>query len=122
MFARGALLTEVHRNVVVVPVTALVRAAARTASPPTRAARGSRRARTTLPPQQVLLVGPGSKAVAKIVTVGIVADSQAEITSGLRPGDRLITTGQGIVQPGQPVKVQSGADQTADGCRRVRPR
>ena len=116
MFARAALLTEEHRNVVLVPVAALS-APSQNGLASNTSSSGIASGGTTLPPQQVLVVGPGSKAVAKIVTVGIVTNNEAEITSGLRPGDRLITTGQGIVQPGQPVKVQRpGADQTADAA------
>jgi len=108
MFARGTLLATVHRNVVVIPVSALepVQSDASGAATSEGTATGG----TSLPPQQVFLVGPGNKAVARKVQVGIVSASQAEITQGLKPGDTLVTVGQGQLKPGQPVKIESTAN------------
>ncbi len=113
MFARGTLLATVHRNVVVIPVSALVPVQADASSVST--SEGTATGGTSLPPQEVYVVGPGSKAVPRKVTVGIVNGNQAEITSGLAPGDMLITVGQGQLQPGQPVKVVSTADGVGAG-------
>ena len=115
MFARGSLLTQVHRNAVVIPVSALVAVQDQGGLAANTSSEGMATGEAALPPQQVFLVGPNSKAVAQPVTVGIVTGSQAEITSGLRPGDRLITTGQGLVQPGDKVQVQQGAASEPDG-------
>ena len=105
MFARGSLLTDVHRNVVVVPVTALM-AQQQNGLAANTTSQGEASSTTSLSRQQVFLVGPGNKAVAQPVTIGAVSGDKAEITSGLKPGDRLITTGQGLLQPGQAVAVQ----------------
>ena len=116
MFARGALLTEEHRNVVLVPVTALVRAQ------PERPGRQHE--------QHGDRVGRHDPAAAAGAGGGAGQQGGGEDRHGghrrqqrggdhQRPpaGDRLITTGQGIVQPGQPVKVEKpGADQTADAA------
>ena len=112
MFARGSLMADVHRDVVVVPASALVpvQGDAIAASSDGTATGG-----TSLPPQQVFLVGPGNKAVARKVGVGIVTASQAEITRGLNPGDSLITVGQGQLMPGQPVKIESTANGVGAG-------
>lgn len=106
MYARGSIITRTDRNVIVVPTTALV-----ASLPPGYAANQSSNAisygNLVLPPETVFLVGPGNKAVQKNVKVGIETGSQAEIVSGLSPGDQLITTGQGLLQPGSPVRVES---------------
>lgn len=104
MFARGALLTQVHRNVTLVPVAALM--PVQTDTGDVQSSSGTATGATTLPPQQVFVVGPGSKAVARPVTLGIVTATQAEVVSGVRPGDSLIVTGQGQVHPGDLVKVE----------------
>ena len=112
MFARGTLLANVHRNVIVVPVTALVPVQTDdTAAYSTGTATGG----TTLPPQEVFVVGPGNKAAARRVQTGIVTGSSAEITSGLQPGDTLVTVGQGQLKPGQPVKIESKANGVGAG-------
>lgn len=105
MFARGSLITQVKRNVVVVPVGALVDVQNAGQFQINTTSSGTATGGTTLPPQQVFVVGPGSKAVAKPVTLGLVTPNQAEVTSGLRPGDQLITTGQNLVNPGDKIKV-----------------
>ena len=107
MFARGTLLADVHRNVVVIPVSALVPVATDASA---ATSEGTATGGTNLPPQQVFLVGPGGKAVARKVGTGIVTASQVEITRGLNPGDSLITVGQGQLQPGQPVKIETTAN------------
>ncbi len=106
MFARGTLLANVHHNAVVIPVTALVPIPNDTSVPTSS---GTATGGTTLPPQEVFLVGPGNKAAARPVQTGIVTQNSVEITSGLQPGDTLITVGQGQLKPGQPVKIESKA-------------
>ncbi len=113
MFARGTLLATVHRNVVVVPVTALVPVQTATADAST--SEGTATGGTTLPPEQVFVVGPGNKAIARPVKVGIVNANQAEILSGLQPGDTLVTVGQGQLIAGQPVKIESQANGVGAG-------
>jgi HlyD family secretion protein len=105
MFARGGLVTEVHRNVVVVPVAALVPLQSSLDAEANQGSDGVATGGTTLPSQQVFLVGPDNKAVAQTVNLGIVTATTAEVTSGLKAGDPLITTGQDQVQTGQVVNV-----------------
>lgn len=112
MFARGTLLANVHRNVIVVPVSALVPVSSDAVA---ASSEGTATGGTSLPPQQVFLVGPGNKAVNRKVGTGIVTASQAEITFGLAPGDALITVGQGQLQPGQAVKIESAANGVGAG-------
>ena len=113
MFARGTLLATIHRNVVVIPVTALVPIQSDTADANT--SEGTATGGTALPPQEVFVVGPGNKAVVRKVQVGIVNSSQAEITQGLQPGDTLVTVGQGQLVAGQPVKIESTANGVGAG-------
>ncbi len=108
MFARGSVVTLVRRNVVVVPVTALVPRQNNGGFEANTSSSGVATGGTTLPPQQVFLAGKNNKAVARPVQVGVITPAQAEITSGLQPGDPLITTGQNLVQPGDSIIVENG--------------
>ena len=98
-------MAGVHQNALVIPISALV--PIQSASTDAASSDGTATGGTTLPPQQVFLVGPGGKAVARQIKTGIVTQTQVEVTSGLQPGDSLITVGQGQLQPGQLVKVES---------------
>lgn len=106
MYARGSIITRTDHNVIVVPTTALV-----ASLPPGYTSNLSSNAVSygsmVLPPETVFLVGPGNKAVQKSVKVGIETGTEAEIVSGLTPGDQLITTGQGLLQPGSPITVEN---------------
>ena len=46
------------------------------------------------------------KAARRDVTIGFIKGSKVRITSGLKPGDRLIVAGHRYVGPGQPVIVR----------------
>lgn len=113
MFARGILMADVHRNAVVIPVSALVPVLSSSAAVAT--SEGTATGGTTLPPQQVFVVGPGGKAVAHKIKTGIVTQNQVEVTSGLQPGASLITVGQGQLQTGQRVKIESKANGVGAG-------
>jgi RND family efflux transporter MFP subunit len=63
---------DTHKNAVLVPASAVVREGEETA----------------------VFVAAGNKAARRAVTVGIENGQQAEITSGVRAGDQVITTGQ----------------------------
>jgi RND family efflux transporter MFP subunit len=112
MFARGTLLADVHRNVIVVPVSALV--PLQTDATDTTS-EGTATGGTTLPAQQVFLVGPDHKAVARPVQTGIITGSSAEITSGLQPGDKIVTVGQQQLKTGQLIKIVSKANGVGAG-------
>ncbi|NUM55453.1 MAG: efflux RND transporter periplasmic adaptor subunit [Candidatus Hydrogenedentes bacterium] len=45
------------------------------------------------------------KAVLREVEVGVIQGSNVHVTSGLKPGDRLIVVGQRDARPGEPVNV-----------------
>jgi membrane fusion protein (multidrug efflux system) len=49
----------------------------------------------------VLIVGPGNKAVQRVVAADRSVGDQWVVTAGLRPGDRIITEGLGKIKPGQ---------------------
>jgi RND family efflux transporter MFP subunit len=103
MYARGQLTTAIHRNVVVIPQSALV-TQAQTGLEANTTSSGDASGTTLLPDQQVMLAGPDNKAVAQPVTVGLAAGDRVEITSGLKPGDPLITTGAGLLVAGQAIR------------------
>lgn len=111
MYARGAITTEVHRNVVLVPLTAL-----EPRSSTLEGAVGSYGAAVGIMnqvPQRVVLLGPGNKAELRNVEIGLRDDKNAEITSGLSGGETLITEGQATLRDGDPVRPMpaSGAEQ-----------
>ena len=51
----------------------------------------------------VMLVGPGNKAVRRVVKADRTIGDKWLVTQGLRPGDRVITEGLGKIQPGQAI-------------------
>jgi membrane fusion protein (multidrug efflux system) len=53
---------------------------------------------------QVLLVGPGNKAVVRTIAATQTQGSNWIVTAGLKDGDRVITQGLGKAKAGQPVK------------------
>ena len=106
-------MAEVHQNAVVIPISALV--PVQNNSTDVSSSDGTATGGTTLPPQQVFLVGSGGKAVARQIKTGIVTQSQVEVTSGLQPGDSLVTVGQGQLQPGQSVKIESNTNGVGAG-------
>jgi membrane fusion protein (multidrug efflux system) len=57
----------------------------------------------------VFIVGPGDKAVRKIVETARTAGSDWVVTSGLKPGDKVITQGLANLKSGAPVKPVSAA-------------
>ncbi|MGC6329525.1 efflux RND transporter periplasmic adaptor subunit [Rhizorhabdus sp. FW153] len=84
MFVRAMLEKGIQRQVMLVPQSALGRDAQGRA--------------------QVLLVGKGNKAEQRLVTAERTVGSDWVVTTGLKPGDKLITQGLGKARPDQPVK------------------
>lgn len=63
----------------------------------------------------VFIVGPGNKAVPRTVTTSRVQGTNWIVTSGLNPGDKVITEGIGRLKPNDPVKpVPAGSPQRID--------
>ncbi len=58
--------------------------------------------------QGVVFVVESSKAVERKVRIGYINTSKVEILAGVRPGDRVIVSGQNALQDGDPVTVQDG--------------
>jgi len=52
----------------------------------------------------VFLVGPGNKAIQRNVTTARTVGTDWVVTSGLKPGDKIITQGVGKVKPDQQVR------------------
>ena len=52
----------------------------------------------------VMLVGPGNIAVSRTITADQTVGPNWLVTSGLRPGDKVIVEGLGKVKPGQPLR------------------
>ncbi|MCB9170564.1 MAG: efflux RND transporter periplasmic adaptor subunit [Flavobacteriales bacterium] len=57
---------------------------------------------------QKVMVSRGGKATPVLVDVGLRNDSTVQVTSGLQPGDTLLTSGIMQVRPGMPVVVNVG--------------
>lgn len=62
---------------------------------------------------QVFVVVDG-KAQPKAVTLGPSVAGGRVISKGLAPGDRVITTGLGVIHPGAPVKIKAGGTSKSD--------
>jgi membrane fusion protein (multidrug efflux system) len=52
----------------------------------------------------VMLVGPGNKAVSRAITADQTVGDSWLVTSGLKPGDKVIVEGLGKVKPGKPIQ------------------
>ncbi len=62
------------------------------------------------PPQHVVVVGSDEKAVIRHVAVGIADMDRAEVTSGLQPGERIVTVGQNGLHDGDKLAIVSGPE------------
>lgn len=86
MFADVTFRTDAAENVVVVPTEAIL---------------------TSGEEQHVFVVENGA-AREVAVTTGLTGNGVTEITSGLQPGQQLVTVGQAYLSDGDPVRVVSG--------------
>jgi HlyD family secretion protein len=103
MYARGSITTRVAKNVVVVPLTALVPRNLGNGFSSEETSTGIATGTTSLPPEMVFVVGPKNTAQAVDVELGVVSTSRAEITTGLAPGEMLIVKGQSLLNPGDKI-------------------
>lgn len=83
-FARARIYTHVHRGVVVIPASALV----------------EKDGKTT-----VFLAGEDGSAQGKAVKVGAKEGEKVEILSGLKKGDRIVTSGAYELDDGTKIKI-----------------
>lgn len=84
MFVRARFAQSIDNNAFLVPQQAVSRDAKGNAT--------------------VFVVGPGNKAIQKNVTTTRTQGTNWVVTSGLTPGDKIITQGVGKVKPNQQVK------------------
>lgn len=84
MFVRAALNQGVRPDVMMVPATAVTRNAQGEAS--------------------VMLVGADNKTVSRTIQTGALVGSQWLVDSGLKDGDRIVTSGVQKLKPGMLVK------------------
>jgi multidrug efflux system membrane fusion protein len=61
----------------------------------------------------VMVVGEDSKAAYREITLGATANGQRIVTSGLKPGERIIVNGLQRVRPGMPVAPQPAPEKAA---------
>jgi hypothetical protein len=62
--------------------------------------------------EDVVYVERDGVAERIVVEIGLSDDAQAEILSGISPGDRIVVKGQRSLQHGQAVRVLEGAEET----------
>ena len=86
MFVRARLVQGVQTRGLLVPQAAV-----------TRDTRGN---------PTVLMVGPGNKATVRVIQADQSVGNQWLVTSGLRPGDKVIVEAGPLLQPGAPVTPQ----------------
>lgn len=65
----------------------------------------------------VFLVQPDSTVITRSITVGTVEGDDAEITSGLAPGDVVVLTGADKLSDGTPVNVQIPGETSNPGAK-----
>ncbi len=110
MYARGMITTVRHTNVIIVSTAVLLPATTQAGFEANTSSNGVATGGAALPPQQVFIVGPNNKAVAVPVGIGIINGSEAEVTSGLKLGDKIIVKGQGELQDGDTIKVTNAGN------------
>ena len=110
MFARGNIVTRVAREVPIVPATALVPVAAAQGFEANSSSDAPIAEGTQSPPQQVVVVGPGNVAEVRKVKVGIQTQQQAQIMSGLKAGETIVTVGQTGLRNGDKLAVINDTD------------
>ncbi|WP_115718207.1 efflux RND transporter periplasmic adaptor subunit [Gallaecimonas mangrovi] len=91
MYARANVVTGVDENAVLVPQSAVMR------DPKGNA--------------YVYIVDSSNKVEKRTVTTGNVVDNKWQVTSGLKPGDKVILNGLQKVQPGVAVTAKAAAEQ-----------
>ncbi len=94
MFARGSIITRVARNVPVVPATALIPLASQSSLQTNDSSDAQIASGTQTSAQQVVVVGANNTAQPRPVKVGIQNQQQAQITSGLQTGEKIVIVGQ----------------------------
>jgi HlyD family secretion protein len=117
MFARGSIVTKTARNVPIVPATALVPLASTQGFQPNTSSNEAIASGTQAAPQQVVVVGPNHTALPRAVTIGIQNQQQAEITSGLQPGEQIVIVGQQGLKTGDKLAIE---DQNGNPIGRTR--
>ncbi|MGO8671078.1 MAG: efflux RND transporter periplasmic adaptor subunit [Capsulimonadaceae bacterium] len=108
MFARGSVVTMVHRNVVIVPATALVPDASGEGFQPNTSSDELVSSSGLVPSEHVVVVGDDGRAAIRHVKVGIADMDHAEIISGLRPGEMIVVVGQDGLHAGDKLAIVSG--------------
>jgi membrane fusion protein (multidrug efflux system) len=61
----------------------------------------------------VYVAATDSTAERRLVTVGFTDAQNAEVTSGVRPGERIVIKGQRSLKQGDPIKILETQTQTA---------
>ena len=67
------------------------------------------------------VIGADHKVSVSPITVALVQDATALISSGLRPGETVVTDGQMSLKPGSTVIVRNPDSQSADEARPAKP-
>jgi len=93
-FVNGRLLVEEKQGVTLIPTAALQRNQQRI---------------------YVYLVKPDTSVTVRTITIGTVEGEDAEVTSGLVPGDTVVMTGVDKLQEGSKVRVQKSGERSARG-------
>jgi HlyD family secretion protein len=115
MFARGSIITRIARNVPVVPATALVPLASQQGFQANESSDEPIAAGTQTAAQQVVVVGPNNTAQPRPVKIGIQNQQQAQITSGLQAGEKIVIVGQQGLKRGDKLTIIDANGNPAGG-------
>jgi Cu(I)/Ag(I) efflux system membrane fusion protein len=107
MFARGSIVTAVHRNVPLVPADALVADATQAGYTPNTSSNQAITSGSLVPPQYVVVAQDDNTALVQQVKIGIINPNFAEITSGVTPGQHIIEVGQTTLKTGDKISIQN---------------
>lgn len=105
MFARGSIIIDIARNATLVPANSLVPLASTSGFQPNTSSNEVIASGTQTSPQQVVVVGPNNTAQPQAVKIGIQNQQQAQVTSGLQPGQTIVIVGQQGLKQGQKIAI-----------------
>jgi len=117
MFARGNVVTGVHRDVPIVPVDVLVADSTQAGYTPNTSSNESITSGTLVPPQYVVIAKSDNTALIQPVKIGYVNTNYAEILSGLSAGQHIIEVGQTTLKTGDKISIQNNGAQQLDSSR-----
>ena len=112
MFARGVMTTYSAKDVPLIPNSVLIPANTGNGYTVNTSSSGIVSQGTTMPPMDVVVVGPGDTAQLRPITFSVATMQAVAVTSGLKPGEEIVVVGEQGLANGQKLAVQRNGQTT----------